>query len=70
MRAWGEQAGWPLARGRNLFTARGAARLLCAAATLALACQPALAQQVADELPALDPSAPLDAMPDLGVDWP
>lgn len=48
-----------------------AARLLCAAATAALLPGPVLAQQQ-EQLPQadLDPSAPLDPMPDLGVDWP
>jgi translocation and assembly module TamA len=50
---------------------RGAAQLLCAAAlSIGLPSQ-ALAQTAppAGE-PELDPSAPLDPMPDLGVDWP
>ncbi|MGI8704493.1 MAG: autotransporter assembly complex protein TamA [Sphingomicrobium sp.] len=48
-----------------------AARLLCAAATAALASAPALAQQAppADTADP-DPSQPLDPMPDIGVDWP
>ena len=71
MRAWGGQARRPLACGRNLFTARAAARLLCAAAFAASACPAVLAQAVPDaQLPELDPSAPLDPMPDIGVDWP
>jgi translocation and assembly module TamA len=49
-----------------------AARLLCAAATAAL--WTAVAQAQAAPPPPdpaeLDPNAPLDAMPDLGVDWP
>jgi translocation and assembly module TamA len=51
--------------------AREAARLLCAAAcTLALAA-PATAQTAPPPAPGdLDPSAPLDPMPDLGVEWP
>jgi translocation and assembly module TamA len=60
---------------------RMAARLLSAAASAALASAPALAQspqtvppQSAPPPPPgaaeLDPSAPLDPMPDLGVDWP
>src|SRR5688572_14834143 len=51
--------------------AREAARLLCAAACgLALAA-PGLAQPAPTSGPAeLDPSAPLDPMPDLGVEWP
>lgn len=69
MRAWGEQASQPLACGRNLFTARAAARLLGAAAIAVLGCAPALAQQSVPE-PALDPLQPLDPMPDIGVDWP
>jgi translocation and assembly module TamA len=50
---------------------RLAARLLCATApTLALA-MPAFAQPAPPADPAeLDPSAPLDPLPDLGVDWP
>ena len=52
----------------------GAARLLCAAAAVALAPGIAVAQN-APPAPSLDPteldpSAPLDAMPDLGVAWP
>jgi translocation and assembly module TamA len=49
-------------------TARIAARLLGAAALTALVTTPSVAQQpgAAD----LDPSAPLDPMPDLGVEWP
>jgi len=57
----------------------GAARLLAAAATIAfvpvaapaqtLPSQPIPPQQPADPAE-LDPSAPLDAMPDLGVAWP
>jgi translocation and assembly module TamA len=48
-----------------------AARLLCATAlTLAMA-TPALAQPAPPADPTeLDPSAPLEPMPDLGVDWP
>src|SRR5437868_7307661 len=50
-----------------------AARLLCAAATLPLA-STAAAQTVPPPQPPdaaeLDPSAPLDPMPDLGVAWP
>ena len=57
--------------------ARVAARLSCAAAAL-LACAPsaALAQQAPPPQPQppgsaeLDPTAPLDPMPDLGVEWP
>src|SRR5574338_1649240 len=55
-----------------------AARLLCAAASLAFLCGPASSQTVAPPSPQpsgpdaaeLDPSAPLDPMPDLGVAWP
>jgi translocation and assembly module TamA len=73
----GEQAGWPLACGRNLFT-QPVARLLSAVASAALAASPALAQQAPPAQPqepqsdpaALDPSAPLDPMPDIGVPWP
>jgi len=50
--------------------ARGPARLLCAAAIVALACPPAFAQQAPGDPAELDPSAPLDPMPDLGVEWP
>ena len=47
------------------------ARLLCAAATAALACVPAAGQPAPPADPTeLDPSAPLDPMPDIGVDWP
>ena len=50
--------------------ARLIARLSCAAAvTLALAV-PAGAQIASPEPTELDPNAPLDPMPDLGVDWP
>jgi translocation and assembly module TamA len=49
---------------------RGPARLLAVAACgLALAA-PGYAQQSAPEPTELDPDAPMDAMPDLGVDWP
>jgi translocation and assembly module TamA len=50
-----------------------AARLLCAAAAVAFAGAPALAQTAPQPPPdpaELDPSAPLDAMPGLGVEWP
>ena len=56
--------------------ARAAARLLCVAAVAAACTAPALGQQLppadVDTLDptALDPSAPLDPMPDLGVEWP
>jgi translocation and assembly module TamA len=55
---------------------RIAARLLGAAATAAFACAPALAQTAQPPSPPpsdpaeLDPSAPLDPMPGLGVEWP
>ena len=52
---------------------RDAARLLCAAALAALAASPALAQDATAQPPEtseLDPSAPLEAMPDIEVDWP
>src|SRR3954470_10251162 len=57
-------------------TARRAARLQCAAALSLIYGFPALAQTAAAPAPAptdpaeLDPSAPLDALPGLGVDWP
>src|SRR3954452_11098361 len=57
--------------------ARGSARLLCTAALGVILATPALAQATAPPPvqptpPAtdIDPSAPLDPMPDLGVDWP
>jgi len=59
--------------------ARRAARLLCAAATSALVTTTTFAQTAPPAAPGatpppdaaeLDPSAPLDPMPDLGVDWP
>jgi len=55
---------------------RFAARLLCAAAAAAIAPAAALAQAAAPPSPPpsdpaqLDPTAPLDPMPDLGVAWP
>src|SRR4051812_35508786 len=55
---------------------RIAARLLCAAAVSAFAITPAFAQNPAAQPPLvpdaaeLDPSAPLDPMPDLDVAWP
>jgi translocation and assembly module TamA len=56
---------------REWVGARGAARLLCAAASAALVSAPAFAQQAPPASPTdIDPSAPLDPMPDLGVDWP
>jgi translocation and assembly module TamA len=57
--------------GRGSIARSAAARLLCAAA--AVAAGPALAQSPATQPqgPAeLDPSAPLDPMPDIGVAWP
>src|SRR5438552_2731331 len=51
----------------------GAAQRLCAAAAAAFAPVAALAQAVPQPPPdaaELDPSAPLDPMPDLGVAWP
>ena len=49
---------------------RGSARLLAVAACgLALAA-PSHAQQTAPDPTELDPDAPMDAMPDLGVEWP
>ncbi|MBV9527786.1 BamA/TamA family outer membrane protein [Sphingomonas sp.] len=51
--------------------ARESARLLCAAALGLILASPALAQsQPPPPSPDLDPSAPLDPMPDLGVGWP
>jgi translocation and assembly module TamA len=56
--------------------ARASARLLCTAAFGAIVAAPALAQQPGPPTPPptpppeLDPSAPLDALPDLSVDWP
>ena len=58
--------------------ARASARLLCTAALGAMVAAPALAQQTTPPPPQvqpgppaeLDPSAPLDPLPDLGVDWP
>jgi translocation and assembly module TamA len=57
---------------------RGAARLAGLGSVVLLAVAPVMAQPVvAQPVPAppprgaeIDPSAPLDAMPDLGVDWP
>ena len=51
--------------------AQAAARLLLAAATVPL-CPGAMAAQTVDPLDRgeLDPSAPLDVLPDLGVEWP
>ena len=54
----------------------GAARLLCAAACIALSATPALGQPASQPAPPppgepeLDPNAPLAPMPELGVDWP
>ena len=55
-------------------SAETAARLLCAAAAFAFAL-PAAAQTATQTAPPpqpgqLDPNAPMDALPDLGVDWP
>src|SRR5688500_7892385 len=51
--------------------ARKAARLLCAAACGLALGAPAIAQPAPPTEPAdLDPSAPLDPMPDLGLEWP
>src|SRR5436190_24334705 len=52
---------------------RLAARLLCAAATIAFVSDPAAAQSAPPAPPdaaELDPNAPLEPLPDLGVDWP
>jgi len=50
---------------------REAAQLLCAAALTGVLAVPALAQSAPPTGPdELDPSAPLEPMPDLGVDWP
>ena len=49
---------------------RGRARLLAAAACGLALTAPALAQQTPPDPTGLDPSAPLDPMPDLGVEWP
>ena len=54
-----------LAGDRRAVHPRAGARLVCAAALVSLLSVPALAQP-AD----LDPSAPLDPMPELGVEWP
>src|SRR3954467_13502705 len=56
-------------------SARRAAQLQCAAALGAILASPALPQAVQPVPPQsgpaeLDPSAPLDPMPDLGVEWP
>src|SRR3954452_19308507 len=56
-------------------SARWAARLRCAAALGALCASPAVAQSTTATPPSsdpseLDPSAPLDPMPGLSVDWP
>src|SRR5690348_3049153 len=56
-------------------SARRAAQLQCAAALSVLCASPALAQQAQPQPPPadpaeLDPSAPLDPLPGLGVDWP
>ena len=52
---------------RGWGSTRLAARLLCAAAISVPISNPALAQTPSPEL---DPSAPLDPMPDLGLEWP
>ena len=49
---------------------RGRARLLAVAACGLMLGVPGLAQQPAPDPAELDPDAPVDAMPDLGVDWP
>ena len=46
------------------------ARLLAVAACGLVIGAPAFAQQTAPDPTELDPDAPMDAMPDLGVDWP
>ena len=46
-----------------------AAAIAAAGAGLALA-QPAFAQEPMPSSSELDPSAPLDPLPDLGVEWP
>ena len=50
--------------------ARGSARLLAIAACGLALGVPGHAQQNAPQSTDLDPDAPMDAMPDLGVDWP
>ncbi|MFL6733502.1 MAG: autotransporter assembly complex protein TamA [Sphingomicrobium sp.] len=51
--------------------AQALAGLLCAAGTAALLVAPAQAQSLPPVEPGqLDPSAPVDPMPDLGVEWP
>ena len=51
--------------------ARKAARLMCAAACGLAVAVPAIAQPTPPPVPGeLDPSAPLDPLPDLGVEWP
>ena len=49
---------------------RGRARLLAVAACGLMLGVPGLAQQPAPDPAELDPDAPMDAMPDLGIDWP
>ena len=51
-------------------TGRGRACLLAAAACGLVLAMPARAQQTAPDPAELDPNAPLDPMPDLGVEWP
>ena len=48
----------------------GRARLLVVAACGLVLGSPSFAQQSAPDPTELDPDAPMDAMPDLGVDWP
>ncbi|HEX8412960.1 MAG TPA: outer membrane protein assembly factor, partial [Sphingomicrobium sp.] len=50
--------------------ARAAAQLLCAAAWVGFAAANGQAQVAAPDSRPLDPSAPLDPLPDLGLDWP
>ena len=50
--------------------ARAVAWLLCAAAAAALCAAAGRRPAGAARRPPLDPSAPLDPMPDIGVDWP
>ena len=51
-------------------TKRSKARLFAVAACGLALCAPSAAQQPAPDAAELDPDAPLDAMPDLGVEWP
>jgi translocation and assembly module TamA len=50
--------------------ARAAAQLLCAAAYAGFCASAAQCQVGTPAPPTLDPSAPLDPMPDLGIEWP